>query len=181
MNKPYKCKEIEPTSIPRHCLRTAEKLGSSHLGKVSIVKIINNNKKRTYNKIYCVPKQAIVCEGIGLDKVVSGAVKLMVARIPLVNSETSNVSPSERLREVKLLTGLSDPNLARFLGICPEAPDPWTIVEYTELGDLAHYLQYSVPLTGTLRPSCNLKAIRYFQITIRRFLMRIKVTSDFFY
>lgn len=34
MNKPYKCKEIEPTNIPRQCLRTTEKLGSRNIGEV---------------------------------------------------------------------------------------------------------------------------------------------------
>ncbi|CAD1477799.1 unnamed protein product, partial [Heterotrigona itama] len=33
MNKPYKCKEIEPTNIPRQCLRTTEKLGSRNIGE----------------------------------------------------------------------------------------------------------------------------------------------------
>ncbi|XP_043286300.1 discoidin domain-containing receptor 2-like [Venturia canescens] len=138
MNKPYKCKEIEPTDIPRECLRTVEKLGSSHIG------------------------EAIICESVSLDEVVTGAGRLVVARIPSTNTERANSArTSETMREVRFLSCLSDPNIARILGICnaTESSPCWTIMEYTELGDLAHYLQYSVPLTGTLRPTCNLKAL----------------------
>lgn len=135
MNKPYKCKEIEPTNIPRQCLRTTEKLGSRTIG------------------------EAIVCEAVGLEEVVSGAPRLVVARVPTCNNDIRSGSTTDQMREVRFLSCLSDPNVARILGVCAVEPVPWTIIEYTELGDLAHYLQYSVPLTGTLRPSCNLKAL----------------------
>lgn len=135
MNKPYKCKEIEPTNIPRQCLRTTEKLGSRNIG------------------------EAIICEAMGLDEVVSGAPRLVVARVPLCTGDIRTNSTVDQMREVRFLSCLSDPNVARILGVCAVEPVPWTIIEYTELGDLAHYLQYSVPLTGTLRPNCNLKAL----------------------
>ncbi|XP_029660186.1 discoidin domain-containing receptor 2-like [Formica exsecta] len=135
MNKPYKCKEIEPTNIPRQCLRTTEKLGSRNIG------------------------EAIICEAVGLDEVVSDAPRLVVARVPLCTSDIRTNNTAEQMREVRFLSCLSDPNVARVLGVCTVEPVPWTIIEYTELGDLAHYLQYSVPLTGTLRPNCNLKTL----------------------
>ncbi|XP_076751763.1 discoidin domain-containing receptor 2 isoform X1 [Xylocopa sonorina] len=135
MNKPYKCKEIEPTNIPRQCLRTTEKLGSRNIG------------------------EAIVCEAVGLEDVVADAPRLVVARVPACSSDIRAGSATDQMREVRFLSSLSDPNVARVLGVCTAEPVPWTIIEYTELGDLAHYLQYSVPLTGTLRPSCNLKAL----------------------
>ncbi|XP_014484292.1 PREDICTED: discoidin domain-containing receptor 2-like [Dinoponera quadriceps] len=135
MNKPYKCKEIEPTNIPRQCLRTTEKLGSRNVG------------------------EAIICEAVGLDEVVSDAPRLVVARVPLCTSDIRTNNAVDQMREVRFLSCLSDPNVARVLGVCTVEPVPWTIIEYTELGDLAHYLQYSVPLTGTLRPNCNLKAL----------------------
>ncbi|XP_031826046.1 discoidin domain-containing receptor 2 isoform X1 [Nomia melanderi] len=135
MNKPYKCKEIEPTNIPRQCLRTTEKLGSRNIG------------------------EAIVCEAVGLEDVVPNASRLVVARVPACTSDIRAGSTADQIREVRFLSSLSDPNVARILGVCSVEPVPWTIIEYTELGDLAHYLQYSVPLTGTLRPSCNLKAL----------------------
>ncbi|XP_003702398.2 discoidin domain-containing receptor 2 isoform X1 [Megachile rotundata] len=135
MNKPYKCKEIEPTNIPRQCLRTTEKLGSRNIG------------------------EAIVCEAVGLEDVIPDAPRLVVARVPACTSDIRAGSATEQMREVRFLSSLSDPNMARILGVCTMDPVPWTIIEYTELGDLAHYLQYSVPLTGTLRPSCNLKAL----------------------
>ncbi|TGZ50640.1 discoidin domain-containing receptor 2 isoform X1 [Temnothorax longispinosus] len=135
MNKPYKCKEIEPTNIPRQCLRTTEKLGSRTIG------------------------EAIICEAVGLDEIISGAPRLVVARVPLCTSDIRTNNAVDQMREVQFLSCLSDPNVARVLGVCTVEPVPWTIIEYTELGDLAHYLQYSVPLTGTLRPNCNLKAL----------------------
>ncbi|KAH0948374.1 hypothetical protein HN011_011755 [Eciton burchellii] len=135
MNKPYKCKEIEPTDIPRQCLRTTEKLGSRNIG------------------------EAIICDAVGLDEVVSGAPRLVVARVPLCAGDVRTNNAVDQMREVRFLSCLSDPNVARILGVCTVEPVPWTIIEYTELGDLAHYLQYSVPLTGTLRPNCNLKAL----------------------
>ncbi|XP_076622802.1 discoidin domain-containing receptor 2 [Colletes latitarsis] len=135
MNKPYKCKEIEPTNIPRQCLRTTEKLGSRSIG------------------------EAIVCETVGLEDTVHDAPRLVVARVPACANDIRAGSGSDQMREVRFLSCLSDPNVARVLGVCTVEPVPWTIIEYTELGDLAHYLQYSVPLTGTLRPSCNLKAL----------------------
>ncbi|XP_028047094.2 discoidin domain-containing receptor 2 isoform X2 [Monomorium pharaonis] len=135
MNKPYKCKEIEPTNIPRQCLRTTEKLGSRTIG------------------------EAIICEAVGLDEIISDAPRLVVARVPLCTSDIRTNNAADQMREVQFLSCLSDPNVARILGICTVEPVPWTIIEYTELGDLAHYLQYSVPLTGTLRPNCNLKAL----------------------
>ncbi|XP_076683005.1 discoidin domain-containing receptor 2 isoform X2 [Andrena cerasifolii] len=135
MNKPYKCKELEPTTIPRQCLRTTEKLGSRSIG------------------------EAIVCEAVGFEDVVPDAPRLVVARVPACTSDIRAGSTTDQMREVRFLSGLCDPNVARILGVCEVDPVPWTIIEYTELGDLAHYLQYSVPLTGTLRPSCNLKTL----------------------
>jgi len=104
--------------------------------------------------------QAIICDAVGLDEVVSGAPRLVVARVPLCAGDVRTNDTVDRMREVRFLSCLSDPNVARILGVCTVEPVPWTIIEYTELGDLAHYLQYSVPLTGTLRPNCNLKALR---------------------
>ncbi|XP_017882704.1 discoidin domain-containing receptor 2-like isoform X2 [Ceratina calcarata] len=135
MNKPYKCREIEPSNIPRQCLRTTEKLGSRNIG------------------------EAIVCETVGLEDVIADAPRLVVARVPACSGDIRAGSNADQMREVRFLSGLCDPNVARILGVCTVEPVPWTIIEYTELGDLAHYLQYSVPLTGTLRPSCNLKAL----------------------
>ncbi|XP_076247763.1 discoidin domain-containing receptor 2 [Calliopsis andreniformis] len=134
MNKPYKCKELEPTNIPRQCLRTTEKLGSRSIG------------------------EAIVCEPVGLEDVVPDAPRLVVARVPACTGDI-RAGNTDQMREVRFLSSLSDPNVARILGVCAVDPVPWTIIEYTELGDLAHYLQYSVPLTGTLRSSCNLKTL----------------------
>lgn len=94
--------------------------------------------------------------------------RLAVARIPSLAYNTE--SPSETsdeandtMRELRMLASLGDPNLARVIGLVRDLAEParpWTIIEYTELGDLAHYLQYSEPLVGTQRPSCSLNFIR---------------------
>lgn len=101
-----------------------------------------------------------MCEAVGLEDAVADAPRLVVARVPACAGDIRGGSTADQIREVRFLSSLSDPNVARILGVCAVEPVPWTIIEYTELGDLAHYLQYSVPLTGTLRPSCNLKALR---------------------
>ena len=47
----------------------------------------------------------------------------------------------ECLREMKLLSSLNDPNVARTLGVCSAETPPWTIQEYpAELGDLSQLL-----------------------------------------
>ncbi|XP_033223235.1 epithelial discoidin domain-containing receptor 1-like [Belonocnema kinseyi] len=132
-NKPYKCKEIEPKNIPLECLHTMEKLGSSHIGEV------------------------IVCAAASPGEIKeSEALRLVVARVPSSNKDAKSANSSDAMREVRFLSALSDPNVARVLGVCTAEPTPWTIIEYTELGDLAHYLQYSEPLTATQRPNCSL-------------------------
>lgn len=129
--------------------------------------------------------KAIICESVSLGEVVTGAGKLVVARIPSTNTAErgSSARPSETMREVRFLSCLSDPNIARVLGICnaTDSSPCWTIMEYTELGDLAHYLQYSVPLTGTLRPASNLKALRYFtsfKNNQKRISITVKICND---
>lgn len=130
--------------------------------------------RRKENKKFIFPiYQAIVCETVDLDDVIPSAPRLVVARVPTcindirsghISNNAGGIGmpgTNDQMREVRFLSGLSDPNVARILGVCAAEPAPWTIIEYTELGDLAHYLQYSVPLTGTLRPTCNLKTLRY--------------------
>lgn len=72
----------------------------------------------------------------------------MTASSLLLDEEDNALADLNDDRELRMLAGLSDPNLARVLGICEVDPNPWVIIEYTELGDLAHYLQYSEPLTA---------------------------------
>jgi discoidin domain receptor family protein 2 len=99
----------------------------------------------------------------------SEPLRLAVARIPssgypeeLSDTAAHGNGGRDALREVRFLASLADPNIARVLGLVRDAEPsrPWTIIEYTELGDLAHYLQYSEPLVGTQRPSCTLNFIR---------------------
>ncbi|KAI4489296.1 hypothetical protein M0804_004794 [Polistes exclamans] len=69
MNKPYKCKEIEPTGINRLCLRTTEKLGSSIIGEYSVpltgtLRPTCNLKTLRYdiNKVNGIPCAFVCCQ-----------------------------------------------------------------------------------------------------------------------
>ncbi|KAL7293418.1 hypothetical protein TKK_0013182 [Trichogramma kaykai] len=84
------------------------------------------------------------------------------------SSSDNDYNVGEAMREIRLLAGLRDSNLARVLGVVFVSSQdqqqhrvPWTILEYTELGDLAHYLQYSEPLIvgAAQRPNCSLNLI----------------------
>lgn len=111
-----------------------------------------------------------MCAVLGLGELTSVLVpneppRLAVARMP---SGAAGPEPDDKdsLREVRMLAYLADPNLARVLGVVANPRDPgrpWTVLEYTELGDLAHYLQYSEPLVGSQQRSllnANLNFIR---------------------
>ena len=128
------------------------------LVKWSVLSIALKLLLRNHMKIFL---QVVVC-GASITSEFEGAeaLRLVVARVPSTNNETKNGNRTDAMREVRFLSGLSDPNLARVLGVCTADPAPWTIIEYTELGDLAHYLQYSEPLTGTQRPNCSLNFLR---------------------
>lgn len=78
------------------------------------------------------------------------------------NSKTSE-SGTDALREIRFLAGLNDPNVVRVLGVCTAEQPPWTVLEYPDMGDLAHYLQYTVPVTASVRPAANLQPVRYGQ------------------
>lgn len=48
----------------------------------------------------------------------------------------------ECLREMKLLSSLNDPNVARTLGVCTAENPPWAVLEHpAELGDLYQLLR----------------------------------------
>jgi discoidin domain receptor family protein 2 len=82
----------------------------------------------------------------------------MVA-VRTTNSKSSE-SGAEALREMRFLASLSDANVVRILGVCTAEQPPWTVMEYPDMGDLAHYLQYRVPMTASIYPATNLQALR---------------------
>jgi discoidin domain receptor family protein 2 len=82
----------------------------------------------------------------------------MVA-VRTTNSKSSE-SGTEALREMRFLASLSDPNIVRVLGVCTAEQPPWTVMEYPDMGDLAHYLQYRVPMTASVHPATTLQALR---------------------
>ncbi|KAF6201840.1 hypothetical protein GE061_004235 [Apolygus lucorum] len=70
----------------------------------------------------------------------------------------------ECLREMKLLSSLNDPNVARTLGVCSAETPPWTVQEYpAELGDLSQLLhanpnlKYSCLMFMSLQISSGMK------------------------
>ncbi|XP_068082101.1 discoidin domain-containing receptor 2 [Anabrus simplex] len=102
----------------------------------------------------CHAGEVILCEAEGLEDIVPGAGRMVAVR-------TTGVNTSDALREVRFLAGLSDSNVVRVLGVCTAEQPPWTIMEYPEMGDLAHYLQYRVPKTASIRPAANLQALSF--------------------
>ena len=85
-----------------------------------------------------------------------------VGRMVAVRTSNSKAvdSGTDALREVRFLASLNDPNVVRVLGVCTAEQPPWTVLEYPEMGDLAHYLQYRVPVSASIRPTTNLQALR---------------------
>lgn len=83
-----------------------------------------------------------------------------VGQVVAVRTSKSSESGTEALREMRFLASLSDPNVVRVLGVCTAEQPPWTVMEYPDMGDLAHYLQYRVPMTASIRPAANLQALR---------------------
>ncbi|XP_069672630.1 discoidin domain-containing receptor 2-like isoform X2 [Periplaneta americana] len=132
MGHTYKCREAELVPIPRYCLRMVEKVGTCHAGEV------------------------VLCETEGLDDIVPGVGRMVAVR---TSSSKASESGTDALREVRFLASLSDPNVVRVLGVCTAEQPPWTVLEYPDMGDLAHYLQYRVPMTNSIRPAANLQAV----------------------
>lgn len=109
------------------------------------------------HKIFNVTVQVILCETEGLDDIVPGVGQMVAVR---TSNSKSSESGTDALREIRFLAGLSDPNVVRVLGVCTAEQPPWTILEYPDMGDLAHYLQYTVPVTASVRPATNLQPVR---------------------
>ena len=56
--------------------------------------------------------------------------------------------------EARILTSLADPNLVGVVGVCFSSGDPLCMIcEYSELGDLYHYLQDHVAETSLSKSS----------------------------
>ncbi|PSN56057.1 hypothetical protein C0J52_11814 [Blattella germanica] len=99
----------------------------------------------------------ILCETEGLEDIVPGVGRMVAVR---TSSSKGAESGTDALREVRFLASLSDPNVVRVLGVCTAEQPPWTVLEYPDMGDLAHYLQYRVPMSASIRPTTNLQALR---------------------
>ena len=89
-----------------------------------------------------------------------------------VNNDDDGATSETTLREIRFLSSLQDSNVVRMLGVVTSEQPHWTVLEYPELGDLAHFLQFRIgpsqpptsPCPGntaTLRPN-SLQTLRYF-------------------
>jgi Serine/threonine protein kinase len=117
-------------------------------------------KSEALHKIFNVTVQVILCETEGLEDIVPGVGRMVAVR---TSNSKSSESGTDALREIRFLAGLNDPNVVRVLGVCTAEQPPWTVLEYPDMGDLAHYLQYTVPVTASVRPAANLQPVRYGQ------------------
>ncbi|XP_063234140.1 discoidin domain-containing receptor 2-like [Bacillus rossius redtenbacheri] len=128
----HKCREADLAMVPRQCLHVTEKIGSCHLGEV------------------------VLCDARRLEGVVAECGRTVAARI----HRDPSADDGALLREARFLAGLRDPNVARVLGLCADERPPWTVTEYCDMGDLAHFLQYTVHRETTiLPPSSSVQAL----------------------
>ena len=70
-------------------------------------------------------------------------------------------SRSDFEHEARILTSLSDPNLVGVLGVCFTSGDPLCMVcEYSDEGDLYHFLQDHVAETSLSKSSPGVATLR---------------------
>ncbi|KAJ8877668.1 hypothetical protein PR048_022123 [Dryococelus australis] len=165
----HKCREADLVIVPRHCLHVTEKVGSCHVGEVAYrykkficsiaisVQFFSQTSMRRldFNILSAVRQlaavlcwlQVLLCDALGLEGVVGECGRMAAARVHRKSSDEAVVA-----REVRFLAALKDPNVARVLGLCTDEQPAWTVVEYCDMGDLAHFLHYTVHKETTILP-----------------------------
>ncbi|XP_059473553.1 discoidin domain-containing receptor 2-like isoform X2 [Neocloeon triangulifer] len=116
MGHPYKCREAEVNDIPRCMIQIVQKMGVCHAGEV------------------------LLCEVDSPEEVGSNC-PLVAVR---VNNDDEGATSETTLREIRFLSSLQDNNVVRMLGVVTSEHPHWTVLEYPELGDLAHFLQFRI-------------------------------------
>lgn len=102
--------------------------------------------------------QVLVCETEGLQALIGDAGRMVSVR-------TLPDASGDAVRELKLLAALTDPHVARVVGICGSGGGDddddddddvcrgpsWAVLQYLDMGDLAIYLQYHTASRPPLR------------------------------
>ncbi|CAG7819663.1 unnamed protein product [Allacma fusca] len=116
-------RELGVVEIPKHRLRMLRKLGDGAFGTVYIGEMESNMSDKS-----------------------------LVAVKHLLRNATEK-DKSDFLEEVRLLSSLSDVNVAQVLGVCTEEEPYCVILEFLELGDLCQFLRQN----DTLLPNATKK------------------------
>ncbi|CAL4145492.1 unnamed protein product [Meganyctiphanes norvegica] len=116
-------KEIHVQEITSHCLHPINKLGEGAFGVVQLCKFDNSIK---YNRRHVVVKT--------------------------LNMGVTEEVKEKFLQEVKLLSILDDPNIAKLIGVVTQSEPHAMVLEYMDYGDLYQFLKHHVTEEGSGSP-----------------------------
>ncbi|KAM4641093.1 epithelial discoidin domain-containing receptor 1 isoform 2-T2 [Discoglossus pictus] len=116
-------KELPLSKFPRGHLLFREKLGEGQFGEVHLCEVVNPNELPALQFPFNMRKGR----------------SLLVA-VKLLRADANKNARSDFLKELKILSRLSDPHIIRLLGACLEEDPLCMITEYMENGDLNQFL-----------------------------------------
>ena len=116
---------VELKEVKREHLKFAEKLGEGQFGEIHLCRLTG-------------PEGRAVGEG-----------RLVAVKALRVDCDQNTRSDFEH--EARVLTSLHDPNLVGVIGVCFDGDPMCMVCEYTEQGDLYHYLQDHITDTSLSR------------------------------
>ncbi|XP_075440524.1 epithelial discoidin domain-containing receptor 1-like [Ascaphus truei] len=116
-------KELPLSKFPRGHLLFREKLGEGQFGEVHLCEVVNPHELPALQFPFNMRKGR----------------SLLVA-VKLLRSDANKNARSDFLKELKILSRLSDPHIIRLLGGCLDEDPLCMITEYMENGDLNQFL-----------------------------------------
>ncbi|CAH2314296.1 epithelial discoidin domain-containing receptor 1 isoform X1 [Pelobates cultripes] len=116
-------KELPLSKFPRGHLLFKEKLGEGQFGEVHLCEVMNPHELPTLQFPFNMRKGR----------------SLLVA-VKLLRSDANKNARNDFLKELKILSRLSDPHIIRLLGACLDEDPLCMITEYMENGDLNQFL-----------------------------------------
>ncbi|PIO39898.1 hypothetical protein AB205_0016640 [Aquarana catesbeiana] len=116
-------KELPLSKFPRGHLLFREKLGEGQFGEVHLCEVVNPHELPVLQFPFNMRKGR----------------SLLVA-VKLLRADANKNARSDFLKELKILSRLSDPHIIRLLGACLDEDPLCMITEYMENGDLNQFL-----------------------------------------
>ncbi|KAM4697118.1 LOW QUALITY PROTEIN: epithelial discoidin domain-containing receptor 1 [Rhinophrynus dorsalis] len=116
-------KDLPLSKFPRGHLLFREKLGEGQFGEVHLCEVVNPQELPTLQFPFNMRKGR----------------SLLVA-VKLLRADANKNARSDFLKELKILSRLSDPHIIRLLGACLDEDPLCMITEYMENGDLNQFL-----------------------------------------